>query len=126
MYLLEDDSLTAIDLRDGTRRTLLTFPEEAYGAFMLDAQRIILLGSKVRGEPAASAVYDRATLQCTMVFTHRTSPVDALVTGDLLYMRDPYDYVYLGAKESWSDPASASIVDLTTGDEVYWTLDAWK
>lgn len=122
MYLLEDRALTALDLTDGTRRTLMTFPAETYDAFMLDAERIILLGGKYRGEPATSAVYDRATMTQTLTFTHHTNPVDALLTGNQLYMRDPYSSAYLG-EVSWSDPASASIVDLTTGNEAYWELN---
>ncbi|MBQ2953499.1 MAG: hypothetical protein IJE07_08065 [Clostridia bacterium] len=123
MYLLEGAALTAIDLRDGARECLLSFPEDAYSTFLLDAERVILLCSKKRGEPATSAVYDRATLACTQTFTHRTNPVDALLVGDQLYMRDPYGFTYLGAQERWSDPASASIIDLTTGSEVYWELN---
>lgn len=125
LYLLEDTALTAINLTDGTRSTLLIFPAEKYDAFVMDAERIILLGSKRRGEPATSAVYDRVTLQCTALFTHRTNPVDALLAGNLLYMRDPYGFAYWGEQERWSDPSSASIIDLTTGAEVYWELNAW-
>lgn len=58
-----------------------------------------------------------------MSFTHMTNPSDALLTGGLLYLRDPYSGAYIGQDEYWRDPASASVIDLATGSEVYWELD---
>lgn len=123
MYLLEDTALAACDLTDGTWRELLTFPETAYDSFVLDGERIILLGQAYRGEAIQSAVFDRATLCQLLTFTHMTSPTDALLTGDRLYMRSPYSVAYLGEESSWRRDSSASIIDLTTGDEIWWELN---
>lgn len=125
LYLLEDTALAAIDLRDGTRRALLTFPAETYGAFVLDAERIVLLGRTWRGDPIRSVVYDRETLQATLTFTHMTNPVDALLSGDRLYLRSPYSGTVSAGEDhpGWSRDASATIIDLTTGNTVYWELN---
>lgn len=123
MYLLEETALTACDLTDGTRRELLTFPETAYDSFVMDEERIILLGQAYRGEAIQSAVYDRATLQKTLTFTHMTNPTDVLLMDDRLYMRSPYSVAYLGEESSWRRDSSASIIDLTTGEEIWWALN---
>ena len=124
MYLLEETALTAANVSTGERRTLITYPADAYDSFLLSAERIILLGSGYRDEPHASAVYDRATLDCTLTFTHMAAAVDALLAGDVLYLRDPYSGgATLGNGESWYDPAAASIIDLTTGREITWELN---
>ena len=75
------------------------------------------------GDPIRSAVYDRATLQRTLTFTHRTNPTDVLLTGNRLYMRSPYSGAFYTNEGSWRRNSSASIIDLTTGGEIWWELN---
>lgn len=107
LYQVQDgllgDWLTAIDLTTGQKTKIMRLAGDRLMGLLLAEERAVILYAE-QGENYRADVYDRGTWTQTGSVAFGEYPMDALLTGELLYVACPYA------------EAGLEIVNLATGE----------